>query len=70
MKKYYITVSFQQFSKIINQLFYLSRANENLESCMSPSIGQLNSQSSFKVLSVDDICIKGQYLRNTNYRVR
>ena len=31
MLKYYITISLRQFTKTLNQFFYLSRANKNLE---------------------------------------
>ena len=35
MPKYYITASLQQFTKTLNQFFDLSKANENLEICMT-----------------------------------
>ena len=35
MLRYYITVSNRQLTKTLNQFFDLSRANENLEICMS-----------------------------------
>ena len=34
MLKYYITISLHQFTKNLNQIFYLSRTNENLEICI------------------------------------
>ena len=34
MLKYYITVLFRQFTKTLNQYFYLSNANENMETCI------------------------------------
>ena len=34
MLKYYITVLFRQFTKTINQSFYLSSASENLKTCI------------------------------------
>ena len=34
MLKYYITISLHQFTKNLNQIFYLSRTNENLEICV------------------------------------
>ena len=47
MLKYYITVSFWQFTKTSNQFFYLSTANENLEICMSVWFVQLNQSNQF-----------------------
>ena len=47
MLKYYITVSFRQFTKTINQFFYLSRANKNLEICMPVLFVQLNESKHF-----------------------
>ena len=41
MRKYYITVLFRQFTKTSNQLFYISGANENKETCMPPWFEQL-----------------------------
>ena len=34
MLKYCITVSLRQFKKTLNDAFYLSRPNKNLETCM------------------------------------
>ena len=47
MLKYYITVSRQQFSKTSNQLFYLSTANENLETCMQVWFEQFKELKQF-----------------------
>ena len=38
MLKYYIAISFRQFTKTLSQFFYLSRTNENLEIFMSVSL--------------------------------
>ena len=42
MPKYYITASLQQFMKTLNQFFDLSKANENLEICMTVCFVQLH----------------------------
>ena len=45
--KYYITVSRQQFAKTSSQLFYLSTANENLETCMQVWFEQFKELKQF-----------------------
>ena len=44
MPKYCITVLFQQFSKTLNQFFYLSSGNENLETCIPVWFENLKEQ--------------------------
>ena len=47
MLKYYITVSFRQFTKTLNQFFYLSSANKNEETCTHVWFEQLKKLKSF-----------------------
>ena len=48
MLKNYITISLGQFTKTLNQFFYLSRANEKFESCMPVLLDQLNELKQFR----------------------
>ena len=47
MLKYYITVSFRQYTKTLNQFFYLSSENENLETCVHGWFEQLKESKQF-----------------------
>ena len=48
MLKYYITASLQQFTKTLNHFFYLSSANENLETCIQIWSEQLKKLKQFR----------------------
>ena len=47
MQKYYITVSLRQLTRILNQFFYLSSANENLETYVQVWLEQLKELKQF-----------------------
>ena len=47
MLKYYITVSYRQFTKTLNIFFYLSSANENLETYVKVWFEQLKESKQF-----------------------
>ena len=47
MLKYYVTVSLREVMKTSNQLFYLSGANGNLETCIQISFEQLKELKQF-----------------------
>ena len=47
MLKYYITVSFRQFMKTLNQFSYLSSPNENLETCMQARFAKMKELNQF-----------------------
>ena len=49
MLKHYITISSQQFKKkTLNQFFYLSSANKNLETCIQVWFGHLKELKQFR----------------------
>ena len=47
MLKYFVTISFRQFTKTLNQFFYLSNANENLDTCIQVWFEQLKELQQF-----------------------
>ena len=64
MLKYYITVLLWKFTKTLNQLLNLSRANENLEICVTVLFEQLNESKKFWGISLDNALINRSYLKN------
>ena len=70
MLKYCMTILPQQFLKTLNQLFYLSRVNENLETCMPIWFECLNQSKYFGVLLSNNVLINRHYLEKAKYHVR
>ena len=62
MLKYNIKISLQQFTKTLNQFFYLSRANKSLEICMPVWFVWLNVLKQVWGILLDNILINGHYL--------
>ena len=70
MLKYYITISFRQFPKILNQFFTYAGQTKILKlACLFVLIYWTN-QSRFEVISLDNVLINWHYLKNATYDVR
>ena len=65
--KYYMTVLSRQFAKTWNQIFYLSRANENLETCMLVRFEHLKELKQFWGTFTGQYFINGHYSKNAKY---
>ena len=70
MLKYYITVLLWKFTKTLNQILNLSRANENLEIYMPVLFEQLNESKKFWGISLDNALINRSYLKNAKQPVQ
>ena len=68
MLKYYIKYLFRQFTKTLNQFFYWSSANKNLQTYLS-DLSNWKNKSSFEILSLNNILINGHYLKNIKHHV-
>ena len=67
MLKFYITFLLWQFTKIVNQVFCLSRVSEKLEICTPVWSRRLNESKNFEVILMNNFLKLGRLLVENYY---